>query len=142
MARITGNTYPVREQLKALGGQFERHTKSWDVPESCAAEAWALVGVDPIASRDKAVAWVRDFCGAELDAEQLDAVVELCDPSVWGEYAEMCVEQRLLMVAETSARRNHHDPDGFGDLPKTIRKAIGAVRQAISEAGIAREEAE
>jgi hypothetical protein len=41
---ITGNTYPVREQLKALGGVWSQARKAWFVPEARAQEAQALVG--------------------------------------------------------------------------------------------------
>ena len=40
---ITGNTYPVKDQLKALGGRWDADRKAWMVPEAKAAEAQALV---------------------------------------------------------------------------------------------------
>lgn len=40
---ITGNTYPVRTQLRALGGEWNAAEKAWMVPEERAAEARALV---------------------------------------------------------------------------------------------------
>lgn len=40
---ISGNTYPVKDQLKALGGQWQPDQKVWMVPEERAAEAEALV---------------------------------------------------------------------------------------------------
>ncbi len=40
---ITGNTYPVREQIKALGGRWNKRAQGWDVPLSKSAEAQALV---------------------------------------------------------------------------------------------------
>ena len=43
MAIITGNTYPVREQLKALGGIWVPTVKGWRVPDAVEAEARALV---------------------------------------------------------------------------------------------------
>ena len=42
---ITGNTYPVKDQLRALGGRWDPGTKGWRVPAAKAAEARALVGV-------------------------------------------------------------------------------------------------
>ncbi len=44
MALITGNTYPVKDAIKALGGRWNGTAKGWDVPEDKAAEARALVG--------------------------------------------------------------------------------------------------
>ena len=40
---ITGNTYPVREQIKALGGRWNKACQGWDVPEANAEAARALV---------------------------------------------------------------------------------------------------
>lgn len=44
---ITGNTYPVREEIKALGGKWNAGSKGWDVPEENAAKAKALVAAQP-----------------------------------------------------------------------------------------------
>ena len=40
---ITGNTYPVKEQLKALGGKWNPGLKGWAVPTDRAEEAQDLV---------------------------------------------------------------------------------------------------
>lgn len=40
---IVGNTYPVRNELKALGGKWDRIWRGWRVPSSVAAEAQRLV---------------------------------------------------------------------------------------------------
>jgi len=40
---ITGNTFPVKEQLKDLGGRWDPVAKGWRVPEKNAARAQALV---------------------------------------------------------------------------------------------------
>lgn len=40
---ITGATYPVRDQLKALGGRWDALARGWRVPAARAAEARALV---------------------------------------------------------------------------------------------------
>jgi hypothetical protein len=40
---ITGNTYPVKESIKALGGRWNSAAKGWDVPADKADEARALV---------------------------------------------------------------------------------------------------
>jgi hypothetical protein len=40
---ITGNTYPVRESLKALGGRWNPEEKAWMVPDAKADEARKIV---------------------------------------------------------------------------------------------------
>jgi len=44
---ITGNTYPVKEQLKAMGGTWNATAKGWNIPEERADEARALVEAAP-----------------------------------------------------------------------------------------------
>ena len=44
MALITGNTYPVKEQLRAFGGRWDATAKAWIVPDHKADEARRLVG--------------------------------------------------------------------------------------------------
>jgi hypothetical protein len=41
---ITGNTFPVKEQLKALGGRWDAAARGWRVPADRADEARRLVG--------------------------------------------------------------------------------------------------
>lgn len=43
MIAIQGNTYPVKDALKALGGRWDPDTKVWKVPDDKADEAKALV---------------------------------------------------------------------------------------------------
>ena len=47
MIAITGNTYPVKDQLKALGGKWNADAKAWMVPAAKADEARALVSGTP-----------------------------------------------------------------------------------------------
>ena len=44
---ITGNTYPVKDQLRALGGRWNADRKAWMVPAECATEAQKLVSAAP-----------------------------------------------------------------------------------------------
>lgn len=44
---IEGNTYPVRDQLRDLGGSWDGARKVWMVPESQAARARELVASAP-----------------------------------------------------------------------------------------------
>ena len=43
MKAIKGNTYPVKDQIKALGGKWDAKAKAWMVPDRKAEEAMALV---------------------------------------------------------------------------------------------------
>lgn len=43
MQTITGNTYPVRAQIKALGGRWNPDAQGWDVPDDKADEARRIV---------------------------------------------------------------------------------------------------
>jgi hypothetical protein len=47
MTTITGNTYPVRDALKALGGRWNPEKKGWDVPDNKADEARKLIAGAP-----------------------------------------------------------------------------------------------
>lgn len=50
MKLITGNTYPVKEEIKALGGTWSKASKGWLVPDERADEARAIVaGAGPSA---------------------------------------------------------------------------------------------
>ena len=43
MRKITGNTYPIKDQLKALGGCWNAAGKFWEVPddkEAAAKRSW------------------------------------------------------------------------------------------------------
>ena len=40
---ITGHTYPVRQQMRDLGGVWNKAAQGWDIPAARADEARALV---------------------------------------------------------------------------------------------------
>lgn len=44
---VSGNTYPVKDQLKALGGRWNADRKCWMIPEENANKAFALVQSAP-----------------------------------------------------------------------------------------------
>lgn len=44
---VEGNTYPIREELKKMGGVWNKERKAWCVPTSRAEEARALVADQP-----------------------------------------------------------------------------------------------
>jgi len=47
---ITGNTYPVKDSIRALGGRWNAAAKAWMVPAQVADQARALVGSAPSAT--------------------------------------------------------------------------------------------
>ena len=47
MTEITGNTYPVKDAIRALGGRWNPARKIWSVPDDKAAEAMRLVESAP-----------------------------------------------------------------------------------------------
>ncbi len=48
MTKITGNTYPVKDQIKALGGRWNAAAKCWMIADPAkAAQALALVASAP-----------------------------------------------------------------------------------------------
>lgn len=48
---VAGNTYPVREKIRAMGGRWDGFTKVWMVPASKAAEVRAMVAAAPVETR-------------------------------------------------------------------------------------------
>ncbi len=57
MTAITGNTYPVRVELRNMGGQWNAQLKAWMVPDEVADKARALVP----ATREKSFARSRSY---------------------------------------------------------------------------------
>lgn len=54
MVEIRGNTYPVRGELRAMGGRWDSRSSAWYVPESVADAARSLVAPSrPQASRPR-----------------------------------------------------------------------------------------
>ena len=47
MAMISGNTFPVKDQLKKLGGKWDKNENAWFVPMDKEVEALALVSDEP-----------------------------------------------------------------------------------------------
>lgn len=73
MKLITGNTYPVREQLKSLGGRWSPQSQGWSVPDENAEAAQKLVAGAPAKNRVRlgAQLWEQcERCGAEPSYSQ------------------------------------------------------------------------
>lgn len=51
LTKIAGNTYPVKDQLRALGGKWNATDKCWEVPTDKAGEAQKLVTNAPPAAK-------------------------------------------------------------------------------------------
>jgi hypothetical protein len=47
MKEITGNTYPVKDQIKNLGGKWDADKKAWMVPNDKYEQALKLVATAP-----------------------------------------------------------------------------------------------
>lgn len=56
---ISGNTYPVKEQLKSLGARWKPDRKCWMVPADKADQAYALVSNAPRKSYSSASTYRR-----------------------------------------------------------------------------------
>lgn len=59
---ITGNTYPVKDQIKALGGKWDADAKCWMVPDAKADEARRLVAGAPVTPRKDAGSYRPHKC--------------------------------------------------------------------------------
>lgn len=47
MKLIKGNTYPIKEQLKGLGGKWNADMRAWEVPDDKEQEALKLLSSQP-----------------------------------------------------------------------------------------------
>ena len=70
---ITGNTFPVKDQLKAMGGRWNVETKAWMVPAEKAEEARKLVAGAPSKSASTNKAYRPHKCIACGAVERRDA---------------------------------------------------------------------
>lgn len=61
MVPVSGNTFPVKEQLRLLGGKWNARDKCWMVPEDKAKEAFDLVANAPVATRKRSTYRKPDF---------------------------------------------------------------------------------
>ncbi len=70
MTLITGNTYPVRLQIIALGGHWDKSKRGWLVPDHAAGAARALVARaatgyrEPLGVMPVALPAVRELVGS------------------------------------------------------------------------------
>jgi hypothetical protein len=79
---ITGNTYPVKEQLKALGAKWNADQKAWMVTEDKAQAAQAIVanaGPKKAFTGTRTATAARSF-GARRSTRYCDECGELATP--------------------------------------------------------------
>lgn len=71
---VSGNTYPVKDQIKALGGRWNAAQKCWMVPEDNADAAYRLVQAAPKStykSKPKSRGtWTGCSCGSVEEYER------------------------------------------------------------------------
>jgi hypothetical protein len=68
---ITGNTYPVKEQIKALGGRWNADQKAWMVPAHKADAARKLVsGAAPAPRRSTGAYGSYRTIGARMESRR------------------------------------------------------------------------
>lgn len=70
---ITGNTYPVKDAIKALGGKWSPDQKCWMVPEAKADEARKLVAGSASAPKSTGSTYHPRKCIACSHVERRDS---------------------------------------------------------------------
>lgn len=66
MTPINGNTYPVKDKLRAIGGKWDAARKCWLVPDNRADEARKLVANAPASQRPSKPKSTCYSCGCEF----------------------------------------------------------------------------
>jgi hypothetical protein len=59
---VTGNTYAVKDQIKALGGRWDSAARGWRVPADKAVEAQTLAGPAATSSATASTTPARLHC--------------------------------------------------------------------------------
>lgn len=65
--RIEGNSYPVRDQLKALGARWDGKDKHWWIHQDRLKEAQEIVGKAPPPRQRKPFVVTCPTCGCKFD---------------------------------------------------------------------------
>lgn len=117
MVKITGNTYPVREGLKALGGRWNAAQKAWMVPDQRLNEARKLIaGTRSNSTGTPASSMPRTggpWAGARGGVRHAQGVTRRPDN------CESCGaflpagQGRLEYCVEDSGCMRHHDEGGY-----------------------------
>lgn len=95
---ITGNTYPVKDQIKDLGGRWDATAKGWRVPSDKAPQAQLLVsgaglagGGNRTSNGGKSNSKTCYECG---HTERRNARGYPVGDRVWGGLCQSCREER------------------------------------------------
>jgi hypothetical protein len=68
MADISGNTFPVKDRLRALGGRWNAARQCWTVPDAVAEQARELVaGAGPAKARGGRAPRTCATCGCRIN---------------------------------------------------------------------------
>jgi DNA helicase-2/ATP-dependent DNA helicase PcrA len=138
---ITGNTFPVKEELKKLGGRWNGAAKGWDVPAAKAEAAWALVKGAPRAPFGGASPARKpaDFSGFQPTSEQaaLLAFVQASEQNLFVEAGAGCgktttslwllghMTGRRCMVAFNKSIKGDIEAKAPGDVEVMTMNALG-----------------
>lgn len=84
MTAVSGNTFPVKDQIKALGARWNPDQKAWMVSDDKAAQAQALVAGAPIQPRTASSSSYHPTkckeCGARADRYRKIYRSGICGP--------------------------------------------------------------
>ena len=86
LVAIRGNTYPVKDKLKALGGRWNADEKAWMVPQAHAEAAWALVTSASKAAPKYSRTTCRECHGPLVNVAHPRAMGGLCGSCAFDEY--------------------------------------------------------
>jgi hypothetical protein len=65
--KIVGNTFKVKDQLRAMGGVWSASDKAWYVPNDKAEEAQKLAGSGPVQARSRYTPRTCKDCGCKIN---------------------------------------------------------------------------
>lgn len=139
---ITGNTYPVKDELKKLGGRWNAEAKGWDVPAAKAEAAWALVKGAPVSRapfRGEVARKPADYSTFNPTAEQsaLLSFLQASDQNLFVEAGAGCgktttslwllghLEGRRCMVAFNVAIKHDIEQKAPAEVDVMTMNALG-----------------
>lgn len=75
MIAVRGNTYPVKDKIKAIGGIWRADAKVWMVPASKAREARMIMDNSPMQTK---LQRERGTASSQVDAHGNRIITQLC----------------------------------------------------------------
>lgn len=91
---VTGNTYPVKDAIKALGGRWDADAKGWRVPAAKASEAQALVTSAPASKPRSSSFRAGNVCVSCGHREQRNARGYVVGDRVYKGECQSCRDER------------------------------------------------